>query len=127
LGRALTNLIKNAAESVSARVLRDGPSAAPGQISLAVAITPDMIALSVADNGLGFPAENRAQLLEPYVTTRARGTGLGLAICAKIVEDHGGQIELADNPHEPGALVIARISRHLAAEQQPSLPLPVSA
>jgi two-component system nitrogen regulation sensor histidine kinase NtrY len=67
------------------------------------------------------------RLLEPYVTTRARGTGLGLAICAKIVEDHGGQLELADNPAPPpdgpGALVIARISRHLAAEPQPPLPL----
>ncbi len=131
LGRALTNLIKNAAESVSARVVRDGEAAPPGQISITVAVDAEMIALSVADNGLGFPAENRAQLLEPYVTTRARGTGLGLAICAKIIEDHGGQLELADNPAPapagPGALVIARISRHLAAEQQPTLPLSVSA
>ena len=66
------------------------------------------------------------RLLEPYVTTRARGTGLGLAICAKIIEDHGGTLELADNQDGPGALVIAHLSRHLAAEPQPGLPLPAA-
>ncbi len=127
LGRALTNLIKNAAESVAARVARDGTAAVPGRIAITVTAEADALAIAVADNGLGFPAENRAQLLEPYVTTRARGTGLGLAISAKIVEDHGGALELADNPAAPpdgpGALVIARISRVLAAEAQPALPL----
>ena len=128
LGRALTNLIKNAAESVMARVERDGEGAAPGLIGISVAVDADFVAISVADNGLGFPVEDRVRLLEPYVTTRARGTGLGLAICAKIIEDHGGQLELADNPDGPGAMVIARISRHLASEPQPGLPLaPVAA
>ena len=127
LGRALTNLIKNAAESVVARVERDGDEATPGLIAISVAADEHFVRISVADNGLGFPAEDRMRLLEPYITTRARGTGLGLAICAKIIEDHGGQLELADNPDGPGAMVIARISRHLAAEPQPGLPLPAAA
>ncbi|WP_303784487.1 sensor histidine kinase [Sandarakinorhabdus limnophila] len=127
LGRALTNLIKNAAESVVARVERDGDEATPGLIAISVAANEHVVRISVADNGLGFPAEDRMRLLEPYITTRARGTGLGLAICAKIIEDHGGQLELADNPDGPGAMVIARISRHLAAEPQPGLLLPAAA
>ena len=36
--------------------------------------------IEVSDNGIGLPAEDRHQLTEPYVTTRAKGTGLGLAI-----------------------------------------------
>ena len=57
------------------------------------------------DNGKGFPKENRQRLLEPYMTTRAEGTGLGLPIVAKILEDHGGGIELLDAPEGPGAWV----------------------
>ena len=63
------------------------------------------IAIDVIDNGKGFPAENRQRLLEPYMTTRAEGTGLGLPIVAKILEDHGGGIELLDAPEGPGAWV----------------------
>ena len=50
------------------------------------------------DNGRGFPAEDRERLLEPYMTTREKGTGLGLAIVRKIIEEHGGAIELGDPP-----------------------------
>ena len=57
------------------------------------------------DNGKGFPTESRQKLLEPYVTTRAEGTGLGLPIVAKILEDHGGGIELSDAPEGQGAWV----------------------
>jgi two-component system nitrogen regulation sensor histidine kinase NtrY len=59
----------------------------------------------VIDNGKGFPRENRQKLLEPYVTTRAEGSGLGLPIVAKILEDHGGGIELLDAPGGQGACV----------------------
>ena len=62
-----------------------------------------VIAIDVIDNGKGFPKENRQRLLEPYMTTRAEGTGLGLPIVAKILEDHGGGIELLDAPGGKGA------------------------
>src|SRR5690606_24894328 len=57
-----------------------------------------MIRVDVMDNGKGLPRENRQRLLEPYMTTREKGTGLGLAIVKKIVEDHGGRLELHDAP-----------------------------
>jgi hypothetical protein len=56
------------------------------------------IRIDVIDNGKGLPRENRQRLLEPYMTTREKGTGLGLAIVKKIVEDHGGRLELHDAP-----------------------------
>jgi two-component system nitrogen regulation sensor histidine kinase NtrY len=59
----------------------------------------------VTDNGKGFPTEGRQRLLEPYMTTREGGTGLGLAIVSKIFEDHGGGIELDDNPNGRGGRV----------------------
>ena len=52
------------------------------------------------DNGIGLPKENRNRLLEPYVTTREKGTGLGLAIVGRILEEHGGGIELRDAPDD---------------------------
>ena len=56
------------------------------------------------DNGIGLPKENRGRLLEPYVTTREKGTGLGLAIVERILEDHGGRLELRDAAEKiPGA------------------------
>ena len=60
--------------------------------------------IDVIDNGIGLPKENRARLLEPYVTTREKGTGLGLAIVGRILEEHGGRLELRDAVEKiPGA------------------------
>src|SRR5262249_1968080 len=56
------------------------------------------VVIDVIDNGTGLPKENRNRLLEPYVTTREKGTGLGLAIVGKILEEHGGKLELFDAP-----------------------------
>ncbi len=62
------------------------------------------VVVDVIDNGIGLPKENRARLLEPYVTTREKGTGLGLAIVGRILEEHGGRIELRDASEKiPGA------------------------
>ena len=58
----------------------------------------DRLRHRVIDNGPGLPKENRDRLPEPYVTTREKGTGLGLAIVGRILEEHGGKMELADAP-----------------------------
>jgi two-component system nitrogen regulation sensor histidine kinase NtrY len=92
--QAMTNLLQNAADSLNARLKRS--SEPPGEIRVTIAEKDDSILISVEDNGLGLPKENRERLTEPYVTTRAEGTGLGLAIVKKIMEDHGGRLELAD-------------------------------
>ncbi|MGL4444680.1 MAG: ATP-binding protein [Alsobacter sp.] len=103
ISQAVTNIVKNAAESVAAV-----PEAERGQgrVTVSVRRDTDRLSIEVADNGKGFPADNRQRLLEPYMTTREGGTGLGLAIVGKIMEEHGGGIELLDNPAVPrGAIV----------------------
>ncbi|MGH6784871.1 MAG: ATP-binding protein, partial [Sphingomicrobium sp.] len=75
-----------------------------GRIVVTATHEGEQINIDVVDNGIGLPAENRSRLLEPYVTTREKGTGLGLAIVGKILEEHGGGIELRDASEKtPGA------------------------
>ena len=53
------------------------------------------IITTVRDNGVGIETENLARVFDPYFTTKNDGTGLGLAMSSKIVEEHGGWIELS--------------------------------
>ena len=93
ISQALTNIIKNATEAIAAV-----PSGEinKGVIRVYAAREGDDVVIDVIDNGIGLPKTNRNRLLEPYVTTREKGTGLGLAIVGRIVEEHGGAIELRD-------------------------------
>ena len=93
ISQGLTNIIKNAGEAVAA-VPAD--QLGRGRIVVSAARIDSDIVIDVIDNGIGLPKENRSRLLEPYVTTREKGTGLGLAIVGKILEEHGGRIELHD-------------------------------
>ncbi|HEY4264401.1 MAG TPA: PAS domain-containing sensor histidine kinase [Micropepsaceae bacterium] len=94
VSQALINLLKNAAEAIAARMAAG--QTMPGRIVLDLSAKNGRLIISVRDNGVGLPAENRHRLTEPYVTTRAKGTGLGLAIVRKILEDHGGELVLED-------------------------------
>jgi len=93
IGQVLTNILKNAAEAIEGR---DAAGAPPGEISLTLQSGADGVAIVVEDNGKGLPVEGRERLTEPYMTTRTKGTGLGLAIVKKIMEDHGGRLDLGD-------------------------------
>lgn len=61
-------------------------------------LEPEEIAIHVIDTGPGIPAERHAEIFRPYVTGRKGGTGLGLAVTRRIVEEHGGRIELHSEP-----------------------------
>jgi two-component system nitrogen regulation sensor histidine kinase NtrY len=95
LGQAIANVIKNATEAIAAYPPEPGFK---GKISVNGRVEGGTIVVDVVDNGVGLPRENRQRLLEPYVTTREKGTGLGLAIVTKIIEEHGGRVELLDAP-----------------------------
>ena len=99
--RAVSNLLKNAAESIEGRLEEAAASGneshlTPGLIHLWITQQNGAIVIGVDDNGRGLPEQGRDRLTEPYVTTRTKGTGLGLAIVKKIMEDHGGHLTLSD-------------------------------
>jgi len=96
LGQAVTNVVKNAVEAIEAR--GEGEALPRGEVAMTLRLRDDgHLVLTVADNGVGLPAE-RDRIVEPYMTTRARGTGLGLAIVKKIIEEHFGTIGFTDRP-----------------------------
>jgi two-component system nitrogen regulation sensor histidine kinase NtrY len=101
ISQALTNIIKNATEAIEAV---PAETLGKGRIEVIAARENDDIVIDVIDNGIGLPKVSRSRLLEPYVTTREKGTGLGLAIVGRVLEDHGGRIELNDAADiRPGA------------------------
>lgn len=96
--RVLCNLLENGAKY--------SPAGAP--LRLSAGAKGDVVEISVADQGPGFPALGQEELFKMFVRGESEsgkpGTGLGLAICKAIVEAHGGQIS-AHNPPEGGACV----------------------
>jgi two-component system, NtrC family, nitrogen regulation sensor histidine kinase NtrY len=94
--QAVTNLVKNAREATEARQHED--QAVKGRILVEAGLDHRAPFISVTDNGIGLPKENRHRLTEPYMTTRAKGTGLGLAIVKRIMEEHQGRVVLDDAP-----------------------------
>jgi two-component system, NtrC family, nitrogen regulation sensor histidine kinase NtrY len=111
ISQALTNIIKNATEAIEAV---PAEQLGKGRIDVIAARENDDIVIDVIDNGIGLPKVSRARLLEPYVTTREKGTGLGLAIVGRVLEDHGGRIELNDaadiRPGQRGAWMRLRFA-----------------
>jgi nitrogen fixation/metabolism regulation signal transduction histidine kinase len=96
----LNNLVTNALEAL------DGVGSPTLEIAtrLEAGADAEYAAVTVCDNGPGFPRELLGKVFDPYVTSKPKGTGLGLAIVKKIIEEHGGRID-ADNRPEGGARV----------------------
>ena len=96
----LNNLVTNALEAL------DGVGTPTLEIAtrLEAGADAEYAAVTVCDNGPGFPRELLGKVFDPYVTSKPKGTGLGLAIVKKIIEEHGGRID-ADNRPEGGARV----------------------
>ena len=114
ISQALTNIIKNATEAIGAV-----PPAELGRGRIVVRARrggKDVV-IDVIDNGIGLPKENRSRLLEPYVTTREKGTGLGLAIVGRILEEHGGRLELRDASEKIAGARGAWMQLRLGAER----------
>lgn len=96
LRQVIHNLLQNAQDALQ--------DTAHPQITLSTETEQGEIHLRVQDNGAGFPESVLARAFEPYMTTKSKGTGLGLAIVKKIVEEHGGHINI-ENSVTGGAFV----------------------
>ena len=94
LSQALTNLLKNAAESITSLrnnvVNNDGKI---GYIDIVTDVDTYYLKIKIIDTGLGLN-KSITNFFEPYVTTKQNGTGLGLAIVRKIIEQHEGSLIL---------------------------------
>ncbi|MDE1993350.1 MAG: PAS domain-containing sensor histidine kinase [Rhizobiaceae bacterium] len=124
LGQAFGNLIKNAVEAIEG--VPSGETREEPKILVRSSLDAerDRFTVDVIDNGRGLPVENRHSILEPYMTMREKGTGLGLAIVKKIIEDHGGQLELHDAPADfdqgRGAMIRVHLPRRELATAAPT-------
>jgi len=84
------NLIKNALDAMP-----DG-----GTLKVVFTVGDVFVDIAFIDSGGGIKSEDMGRVFEPYQTTKAKGTGLGLMIVQRIVEEHGGEIELSSKPGE---------------------------
>jgi signal transduction histidine kinase len=110
LRQVLENLVRNAMESF------DGLESTAKRIVLSTHATLDQVALSVQDNGAGFPQEAATHIFDPFFTTKARGTGLGLSIAKEIVRAHRGSLELKA---VPGGGTLAEVILPRTMDEQP--------
>src|SRR5699024_6434644 len=103
LRQVLHNLFSNAVEALSDTqqpciVVRTAWRAAQG------GSRTEGVRLVISDNGPGFDEQLLARVFEPYITTKATGTGLGLAIVRKIVEEHGGRVDISNRKEGGGRM-----------------------
>ncbi len=88
LKQVLINLIDNACEAVG-----EGDT-----VRWTVECRGDRVQIQVQNGGVAIPPENLAKLTKPFFTTKPTGTGLGLAIVKRIVEAHGGELQIESTP-----------------------------
>ncbi|HJU71967.1 MAG TPA: ATP-binding protein [Paucimonas sp.] len=110
LRQVIHNLLQNAQDAVAERKT-EGP---PPRIDIATeeihyrdadGVVNTAVRLTVTDNGIGFTSKILASAFEPYVTSKARGTGLGLAMVKKIIDEHGGRIDIQNRTDGSGARI----------------------
>jgi len=98
LRQVLVNLLLNAGQALDGR----------GRIVVSLFSREQEICLRVSDNGPGVPPELRERIFEPFVSSKPKeqGTGLGLPLCRKLVEDHGGRLDLEESTSGASFLLV---------------------
>lgn len=97
-------------------------SPAGSRVEIRIGSRDDMAAVDVCDEGPGIRPEHLDKIFDPFFSTKKHGTGLGLSISNRIVQSHGGRIEV----EQPGKGTIMRVLLPLRAEASPDRPLGVT-
>lgn len=98
LRQVVINVMNNAVQSIEEK----------GKITLRLEVLDQEVLFSIQDTGIGITPDDLPNVFDPFFTTRAEGTGLGLAICRKIMELHGGTIQLDSRP-QSGTCALIRL------------------
>jgi signal transduction histidine kinase len=93
---------------VFANLIRNAREAMPqgGRLSVKARRVDDGIETTVADTGVGIPAEQLSRVMEPLYSTKARGLGLGLSIARAILEKNGGSLRVASEPGKGSTFIV---------------------
>lgn len=110
------NLLKNAVEAM--------PNG--GTVTICCSDFADTVTVQVLDEGIGFPSSLRANLFQPFFTTKPQGTGLGLSICKEIADFHRAALELVPRIDRGGTMARVRFSSTLFEAQNDALHNPRS-
>jgi signal transduction histidine kinase len=86
MSQAFLNIFSNAVQAIPDR----------GEIILKTENRKGGVLISVTDTGIGISDEEKEKVFEPFFTKKQRGTGLGLAVVKKIIDNHNGEILIAD-------------------------------
>jgi nitrogen fixation/metabolism regulation signal transduction histidine kinase len=120
LRQVIHNLLQNAQDAMADRP----PGAAHPRIEVtteaihyrgADGAVNTAVRLAISDNGPGFAPKILSRAFEPYVTSKSRGTGLGLAMVKKIIDEHGGRIDIQNHVGGSGASIVILLLK-LASE-----------
>ena len=84
----ITNLLLNAIQAVGTQ----------GEVNIRIIDNVNDVLIAFEDSGPGIEPQNLSKIFEPLFTTKQLGTGLGLSICKSIIEQHGGNISVKNNP-----------------------------
>src|SRR5262249_58449528 len=85
------------------------------------------VRLAVADTGPGIPTDKLGKIFEPLFTTKAKGVGLGLPTVRKLVEQHGGTIDVESKEGEGTTFTVWLPRQHAQTDVQPSVPIAATA
>ncbi|QDP41428.1 two-component system sensor histidine kinase NtrB [Radiobacillus deserti] len=99
--QVLLNLIQNAMESIKVSANKDN-----GNVVIRTELTEKTIEISVRDNGIGMDRDTVKRIFTPFYTTKRKGTGIGLALSLKIIENHGGLIDVFSEPDQGSTFVV---------------------
>lgn len=99
LNQVFLNILNNAIQAIEDK----------GRITVYTEHDEGKIIIRISDTGVGIPEENLGRIFDPFFTTKdvGKGTGLGLAISYRIIEDHGGTIEVQSALHKGTSITIS--------------------